>query len=183
APVDKHPAVVVLREVCPDAIESVTDAFGNLAITLDRRAAVRAATALRDDPRTRFDFCMDLCGVDWLEHRDVRFDVVLHLYSLKHNARVRLVFPVPEEDPTIDSFTGVWKATNWAEREAWDMYGLVFRGHPFLRRILCHEDFVGHPLRKDYDATLRHPYGGDTELPQTLLDAVEEPHAATDVSA
>jgi NADH/F420H2 dehydrogenase subunit C len=172
---ENAPALVVLREACAGAIQRVTNQFNDLAITLDRSVAVRACTALRDDPRTRFDFCMDVCGVDWLESRETRFDVVLHLYSTAHNHRVRVIFPVPEEDPTIATLIGVWKATNWFEREVYDMFGIQFTGHPWLKRILCHDDFVGFPLRKDYDATLRHPYAGDTELPQALFDAIPGP--------
>src|SRR5437773_1525914 len=157
------PALDVLGEVCPEAIGEVTHAYGDLAVTLDRAAAATACTALRNDPRTRFDIFVDLCGVDWLESRDVRFDVVVHLYSIPLNHRIRLIFPVPEDDPTIGTLVGVWKGANWFERECWDMFGITFTGHPWLKRILCHDDFQGHPLRKDYDATLRHPYGGDTE--------------------
>lgn len=165
-----HEALEVLRATCPDAILGVTEQFGDLAVTLDRSVAVQACTALRDDPRTRFDLFLDLCGVDWYENRDVRFDVVLHLYSISLNHRLRLIFPIGEGEE-MSTLIGVWKGTNWFERECWDMYGIVFAGHPWLRRILTHEDFKGHPLRKDYDPTLRHPYSGDADLPQRLFDA------------
>jgi NADH-quinone oxidoreductase subunit C len=83
--------------------------------------------------------------------------VVYHLYSLEKKARVRIKARLPEEDPSIDSVIGVWEGMNWYEREAWDMYGIVFRGHPNLSRILLYDEFQGHPLRKDYPKTKRQP--------------------------
>ena len=91
-----HAALDVLREVCPDAILGVSEEFGDLAVTLDKSVAVQACTALRDDARSRFDLFLDLCGVDWYENREVRFDVVLHLYSIARNHRLRVIFPVGE---------------------------------------------------------------------------------------
>jgi NADH-quinone oxidoreductase subunit C len=175
-------AIEVLRATCPEAIQTITQDGGDLAITLDRAVAVKACTALRDDPRTRFDMFAYLCGVDWWEFREVRFDVVVHLYSVPLNHRVRLIFPVPEDDARIDSLVGVWKGANWFERECWDMFGIVFTGHPWLKRILCHDDFQGHPLRKDYDATLRHPYGGDTELPPHLFENIPAPRPGGEIA-
>ena len=112
------------------------------------------ARDLRDDPDSRYDLLLDLCGVDYPE-RDERFEAVYHLYSLPRGERLRLKVPVAESDPVLPSLIGVWKAADWFEREAWDMFGLTFEGHPNLRRILTHEAFRGHPLRKDYDAARR----------------------------
>jgi NADH-quinone oxidoreductase subunit C len=89
--------------------------------------------------------------------REPRFDVVLHLYSLAKKHRVRLYGAVPEEDPTIDTLAGLWPAANWFEREAFDLYGVRFKGHPDLRRILMYPEFIGHPLRKDYPKEKRQP--------------------------
>jgi NADH/F420H2 dehydrogenase subunit C len=100
--------------------------------------------------------------IEWPGHeaptldRKERFDVVYHLYSFPKKHRVRLKVRVPEEDPAVDSVTPVWKAANWFEREAYDMFGITFKGHPDLRRILCHQEFKGHALRKDYDPGRRH---------------------------
>ncbi len=97
---------------------------------------------------------LDLCGVDYPE-RDERFEAVYHLYSLPRGERLRLKVPVTEADPSLPSLIGVWKAADWFEREAYDMFGLTFDGHPNLRRILTHDAFRGHPLRKDYDSARR----------------------------
>ena len=112
------------------------------------------ARDLRDDPDSRYDLLLDLCGVDYPE-REERFEAVYHLYSLPRSERLRLKVPVGEDDPVLPSLIGVWKAADWFEREAFDMFGLTFEGHPNLRRILTHEAFRGHPLRKDYDSARR----------------------------
>ncbi len=119
-----------------------------------RDVLAELARDLRDDPETRFDLLLDLCGVDYPD-RDERFEAVYHLYSLPRGERLRLKVPVGEADPSLPSLIGVWKAADWFEREAYDMFGLTFDGHPNLRRILTHEAFRGHALRKDYDSARR----------------------------
>ncbi|MBV8201969.1 MAG: NADH-quinone oxidoreductase subunit D [Acidobacteria bacterium] len=121
---------------------------------VEREVLAELARALRDDRETRFDLLMDLAGVDYPD-RPERFEAVYHLYSVPRNARLRLKVPVGESDPVLPSLVPVWNAANWAEREVFDMFGLRFTGHPNLSRILCHEGFQGHPLRKDYDAARR----------------------------
>jgi NADH-quinone oxidoreductase subunit C len=111
---------------------------------------------LLDDPVTHLDMFVDLTAVDRFG-REPRFDVVLHLYSVDRKHRVRLYGGVPEEDPTIETVSAVWPGANWFEREAYDLYGVRFRGHPDLRRILMYPEFVGHPLRKDYPKEKRQP--------------------------
>jgi NADH/F420H2 dehydrogenase subunit C len=143
-----------LRARFPGLIEEVSDHRGDLAVRLPRASVVEALTFLRDDPDTVYDLLIDLCGVDWLP-REPRFDVVYHLYSLGKKHRVRVKVGVPEEDPVVDSVTGVWRGAGWFERECYDMFGILFRGHPDLRRILTHDEFQGHALRKDYDQRLR----------------------------
>ena len=112
-----------------------------------REILLDLALELRDNPATQFDMMMDLCGVDFPD-RDPRFDVVYHLYSVPRGARLRLKVPVAEDQP-LPSLIPVWKAANWFERELYDMFGLKVTGHPNLRRILTHEAFQGHALRKD----------------------------------
>ena len=121
---------------------------------VDRAVLADLARDLRDDPETRYDLLLDLCGVDYPD-RDERFEAVYHLYSLPRAERLRLKVPVTESDPSLPSLTGVWKAADWFEREAYDMFGLTFDGHPNLRRILTHDAFRGHALRKDYDSARR----------------------------
>ncbi len=111
---------------------------------------------LRDDGATKLNMFIDLTCVDRFV-REPRFDVVLHLYSLEKKHRVRLYAGVTEEDPTIDTLVPVWPGANWFEREAYDLYGVRFQGHPDLRRILMYPEFVGHPLRKDYPKEKRQP--------------------------
>jgi len=116
---------------------------------VDRAVLADLARALRDDPESRYDTLLDLCGVDYPE-RDERFEAVYHLYSMPRAARLRLKVSLSEDDPVLPSLIPVWKAADWFEREAYDMFGFRFEGHPNLRRLLTHDGFVGHPLRKDY---------------------------------
>src|SRR5690349_11059468 len=115
------------------------------------------AQTLKIHPELQYDILMDLCGVDdLLLGRTPRFRCVYHFYSTTKKHRVRVIVPLDDAKPSVDSLSPLWKAANWAEREAWDMFGIDFVNHPDLRRILTHEEFVGHPLRKDYPADRRH---------------------------
>jgi NADH-quinone oxidoreductase subunit C len=114
------------------------------------------AEFLRDDPATRMDMFVDLTCVDRLP-RVPRFDVVLHVYSVDKKHRVRLLCGVDGKEPAIATLVPVWPGANWFEREAFDMYGVRFTGHPDLRRILMYEEFQGYPLRKDYPKEKRQP--------------------------
>lgn len=114
---------------------------------------------LRDDPELGFDMLMDVTAVDYLG-REPRFEMVYHLYSLEKNHRLRVKAAVPEDSCEIDSVLEIWPSANWLEREVWDMYGIRFRGHPDLRRLLLYEEFEGHPLRKDYPKERRQPLVG-----------------------
>jgi NADH-quinone oxidoreductase subunit C len=119
------------------------------------------ALFLRDDPRLAFNLFVDLCGVDYLSIGAVpRFEVVCHLRSIQHAHRIRIKARVGDEDgehAEIDSVVSVWAGANWLERETFDMMGIVFKGHPDLRRLLMYPEFVGHPLRKDYPADKIQP--------------------------
>jgi NADH-quinone oxidoreductase subunit C len=116
----------------------------------------QVAEYLRDDPSLLLGMFVDLTCVDRIP-RDPRFDVVLHLYSIEKKHRIRLYAGVPEQTPIIASLVPVWPGANWFEREAYDLYGVRFEGHPDLRRILLYPEFVGHPLRKDYIKEKRQP--------------------------
>jgi NADH-quinone oxidoreductase subunit C len=114
-----------------------------------RERIIEALTSLRDE--LGFEVLMDLTAVDWLDcGKPERFCVVYNLYSLKDNGFYRLKTWVPEGDEQVDTASGLWKSANWAEREVYDMFGLTFRGHPDLRRILLPFEYKGHPLRKEY---------------------------------
>jgi NADH-quinone oxidoreductase subunit C len=114
------------------------------------------ARFLRDDPATALNMFIDLTCVDRLG-RTPRFDVVLHLYSVDKKHRVRLLAGVSADDASIESLVALWPGANWFEREAFDLYGVRFMGHPDLRRILMYPEFVGHPLRKDFPKEGRQP--------------------------
>ncbi len=149
---EENPAVQKLREAMPDVIEGVSAYRDQVTIRVYKDRIAEVCKFLRDTPGLEFDFLTDLTAVDY-PTRPQRFDVVLHLYSMTQNHRLRVKAGVGENE-TIPSVTSVWKAANWEEREAFDMFGMVFSGHPDLRRILLPEDWEGYPLRKDY------PLGG-----------------------
>jgi NADH-quinone oxidoreductase subunit C len=129
---------------------------GDEWVRVRRDAWVAVATFLRDDPVTDMKMFIDLTAVDRFS-TEPRFDVVVHLYSVSRKHRIRLYGGCPENDPTIDTLCPVWEGANWYEREAYDLYGVRFKGHPDLRRILMYPEFVGHPLRKDYPKEKRQP--------------------------
>jgi NADH-quinone oxidoreductase subunit C len=116
----------------------------------------QVAEFLRDDAATKMDMFTDLTCVD-RSPREPRFDVVLHVYSIEKKHRVRLLAGVPEKEPAVASLVSVWAGANWFEREAFDMYGVRFTGHPDLRRILMYQEFQGYPVRKDYPKEKRQP--------------------------
>ena len=133
------------------AILSQEVAFGELTLTAERDAIVAVATFLRDDPRCRFISFVDVCGADY-PARDERFDVVYHFMSPHLNQRIRVKVSADDVTP-VPSITGVFKGAEWFEREAYDLYGMLFSGHGDLRRILTDYGFDGHPLRKDFPTT------------------------------
>jgi NADH-quinone oxidoreductase subunit C len=124
---------------------------GELVAHADRDALPALMTTLRDDPRFAFEQMMDLCGVDWPE-REQRFDVVYNLLSVTLNQRVRVIVSTDVRTP-VPSIHSIWPVATWWEREAWDLFGIVFSGQPDLRRILTDYGFEGHPLRKDFPLT------------------------------
>jgi NADH-quinone oxidoreductase subunit C len=135
---------------------SVTEAIGELTIVVKTSDYLDVLTRLRDDASLRFEQMVDLCGVDYQTYGDgaydgPRFAAVLHLLSVSNNWRVRVRVFAPDDDvPLIPSAVDVWSSANWYEREAFDLYGIVFEGHPDLRRILTDYGFIGHPFRKDF---------------------------------
>jgi len=137
---------------------------GDHTAVVAREGMVDALTFCRDDAELRFDMLMDLTAVDYLKfpgrEDGPRFDVVYHLYSVAHNHRVRVKVRVEQDAPSVPTATGLWPIANWFEREVWDMFGIRFEGHPDLRRLLMYEEFVGHPLRKDYPIERRQPLIG-----------------------
>jgi len=146
--------VDALRARMPGAILDAGEARGDTFVVVRREDWLAAATLLRDDPACRMDHFVDLTCVDWPD-REGRFDVVLHLRSSALGHRVRVKTRAGGAEPRVASLAPLFKGADWFEREAFDMYGVVFEGHPDLRRILLFESFNGHPLRKDYPKTAR----------------------------
>jgi NADH-quinone oxidoreductase subunit C len=138
-----------IKEKFPEEVLDIVQFLDQVSVTVRKNRIVDLCRYLHNEPDLYFDFLSDLCGVDYLERRP-RFEVVYNLYSIKHRHRIRLKAVIPGEDPNIDSVTPVWTGADWHEREAYDMFGISFKGHPDLRRILMPEDWEGYPLRKDY---------------------------------
>ncbi len=147
-----------------ERIVSKTAALGEITVVVKSSDYLDAMTKLRDDPSLAFELMIDLCGVDYSTYGDgawdgARYAVVVHLLSLTHNWRVRVRTFAPDDDfPVVPSLIDVWPAVNWFEREAFDLFGIIFEGHPDLRRILTDYGFVGHPFRKDF------PVSGHVEM-------------------
>jgi len=133
-----------------DVLASST-AFGEASVSVPRDRIVEVLTKLRDDPQSQFEVLIDICGVDYPERAE-RFEVVYHLLSPRLNQRLRIKIATDETTP-VHSVNDVFPAANWYEREAYDLYGIRFIGHPDLRRILTDYGFQGHPLRKDFPLT------------------------------
>ncbi|HUK87744.1 MAG TPA: NADH-quinone oxidoreductase subunit C [Terriglobales bacterium] len=145
----ERPALARLLAWKPAAVEAAVLDREELTLILERSGLREACAILEADPATRFDFLSDLTCVDRYPG-EPRFEVVYHLLSLPRKERVRLKVRVPGDDPNLESVTSVWPAANYFEREVFDLFGVRFAGHPYLRRLLMPEDWQGHPLRKDY---------------------------------
>jgi NADH-quinone oxidoreductase subunit C len=130
-------------------IVDVSEFRGQVAITVKRERILDICHFLKVSLDISMDYLADLCGVDYPERR-LRFEVVYNLYSIKHRHAIRIKALLPGETPTIESVVYIWKGAGWHEREAYDMFGIIFNSHPDLRRILMPDEWEGHPLRKDY---------------------------------
>jgi NADH-quinone oxidoreductase subunit C len=153
-----------LEKVLGKRAQSIKTALGEVTVVLNADTYFESAMLLRNDPSLAFEQLIDLCGVDYQDFGDgtwsgQRFGVVSHLLSLQHNWRLRVrVFATDDGFPLISSITPVWNSANWFEREAFDLYGILFEGHDDLRRILTDYGFIGHPFRKDF------PISGNVEM-------------------
>ncbi len=145
-----------LEKALGKRVQNLIEATGELTLIVKADDYLEVARILRDDPSLRFEQLIDLCGVDYSEYGDgawdgLRFAAVSQLLSIAHNWRLRVRVFAPDDDfPVLPSVIDVWNGVNWFEREAFDFYGIVFDGHPDLRRILTDYGFVGHPFRKDF---------------------------------
>jgi len=149
----------LVRTQFPDAVVSSYTQHGDETVVVQPSHWTAVGQFLKDDPRCDMAMLVDLTAVDFPD-QDPRFEVVAHLLSLNLGHRLRVKANVGKPDATgaeIDSWAGLWGSANWAERECFDLFGIVFRGHPDLRRILLYPEFVGHPLRRDYHAQRTQP--------------------------
>ncbi len=137
---------------------------GDDAVFVQKERIAEVARFLRDDPALRFDMAPYVTAVDYLGE-EPRFEVVYNCYSTVHNHRLRLRVKVPEGDAVVPSCMGVWRGVDWFERYCWDMYGIRFPGHPDHRRLFMYDEFVGHPLRKDYPLRGRQPLVPERDVP------------------
>jgi NADH-quinone oxidoreductase subunit C len=144
-----HPAVAKLTAWNSATVVGAKFDRDEMSIYLERSSIREACVLLRDDSDCPFNFLADLAGVDWFPS-EPRFEVVYHLLSIPKKERVRLKVRLESSSPTLDSVTPVWPAANYFEREVFDLFGVRFAGHPYLRRLLMPEDWEGYPLRKDY---------------------------------
>ena len=160
------PALRKLLDALPDAVVATHAQHGDATAVVAAGRIVEVLRFLRDAPGLDFDMLADLCATDYLRYapdrvgEGMRFEVVYHLFSTRHLHRVRVKAGVPEVPAQIDSIVSIWPAANWLEREVFDLYGIRFRNHPDLRRLLLYEEFDGHPLRKDYPKERRQPLIG-----------------------
>lgn len=166
--------------------KSVKTAFGEVTVTVAAADYLSAATLLRDAPGCKFEQLIDLCGLDYSEYKDgqydgLRFCVASHLLSVSLNQRVRLkVFCLDDDFPVVDSISGIWSSANWFEREAFDLYGIIFEGHADLRRILTDYGFIGHPFRKDFPTTGQVEMRYDAEQKRVIYQPITiEPRETT----
>ena len=144
------------------------EAQGDAVVMLDRNGLRESFRCLKDD--LSFDLLSDITAVDYWQKKEPRFEVVYQIASLKNRQRLRLRVAVPENDPTVDSLTPLWRGANFLEREVWDLYGIRFTDHPDLRRILLYDEFQGHPLRKDYPVNLCQPRVPERQVDGTFVD-------------
>jgi NADH-quinone oxidoreductase subunit C len=144
-----HPALQRLLEWHAPAVQAVKFDREEMSITLDRAQVREACALLRDDKDVPFNYLSDVTCVDWYPS-EPRFEVIYHLLSIPKKERVRLKVRLDGSSPVVESITSVWPGANYFEREVFDLFGIRFTGHPYLRRILMPEDWEGYPLRKDY---------------------------------
>lgn len=166
--------------------KSVKIALGEVTVTVAAADYLAVATLLRDAPGCKFEQLIDLCGLDYSEYKDGQYDglrycVASHLLSVSLNQRVRLKVFCPDDDfPVVDSVNGIWNSANWFEREAFDLYGIIFEGHADLRRILTDYGFIGHPFRKDFPTTGHVEMRYDAEQKRVIYQPITiEPRETT----
>jgi NADH-quinone oxidoreductase subunit C len=152
------PIVAALQREHPEWLTEIIEAYGEVTFVVPQELIVTVCSFLKGWPEGRFDFLADICGADRGVEEEPRFEVNYHLFSTTKHHRVRIKVLLTEEDMHVQSVTSVWRTANWHERETYDLFGVIFDGHPDLRRILLPEDWQGHALRKDFPLRGYEPY-------------------------
>ncbi|KPF47747.1 NADH dehydrogenase [beta proteobacterium AAP121] len=167
-----------LQAAFGDTLKSTVRALGEITITVPAAAYAATMQRLRDEPSLKFEQLIDLCGLDYSDYKNQpwdgpRYAVVSHLLSVTHNWRVRVRAFAPDDDlPALPSVNEIWSSANWFEREAFDLYGIIFEGHLDLRRILTDYGFIGHPMRKDFPVTGNVEMRYDAEKKRVIYQPV-----------
>ena len=150
--------VTALQRERPDRITETVDSLGELTVIVPAQHIVEVCSYLKNSADGKFDFLADICGVDRGPEEEPRFEVNYHLFSTTFHHRLRLKVLLNEDDVHVPTVTGIWRTANWHERETYDLVGVIFDGHPDLRRILLPDDWQGHALRKDFPLRGYEPY-------------------------
>jgi len=168
---EASPELQQIHEKLGARILQASNPQGDNVIALDRTDLRESFRVLKEDAELSFNFLSDITAVDYWNKKEPRFEVVYQLVSFKHRRRLRIRVGVPEDDTVVDSLTPLWRGANFLEREVWDLYGIHFSDHPDLRRILLYDEFIGHPLRKDYPVNLWQPRVPERHVEGTFVDA------------
>ncbi len=186
SPASPHQISETVSAALGSRAKNVQVALGEVTVVVSAADYLAAATLLRDEAGCKFEQLIDLCGVDYSEYKDgqyggLRYCVATHLLSVSLNQRIRLKVFCPDDDfPVLDSLNGVWNSANWFEREAFDLFGIIFEGHNDLRRILTDYGFIGHPFRKDLPTTGHVEMRYDPEQKRVIYQPVTiEPREIT----
>lgn len=149
--------LALLKSKLGDFLITAETNLGDAVVRIDAKRVLEFFRLLKLDSQLNFNYLVSLTAVDWLDKQSERFEIVYHVMNLAKGYRLRVKAWVSESNPEVESVVGLWSAANFLEREVWDMYGIRFRNHPDLRRILMYDEFVGHPLRKDYPVQGKQP--------------------------
>ena len=156
--VTPSPLVAALQHANSDWVGEVIEAFGEITVVVPREKIMEVCSFLKSTPGLEFNFLSDICGADRGPEEEPRFEVNYHLFSTTKHHRLRLKVLLNDDDAHVESVTNVWRTANWHERETFDLFGVIFDGHPDLRRILLPDDWEGHALRKDFPLRGYEPY-------------------------
>jgi NADH-quinone oxidoreductase subunit C len=167
---ETSPNLQYIQEKLGEKVLETLVSQGDEVVILDRRETRESFRFVKEDAKLALDFLSDITAVDYWKKKEPRFEVVYQLLSLRGRRRLRVRIPVPENDPTVESLTPLWRGANFMEREVWDLFGIRFTDHPDLRRVLLYDEFQGHPLRKDYPVNLWQPRVPERRVDGTFVD-------------